>query len=99
MEVQLARDTELLRQIDQIRVWGSMTGDTTEDAIELLEQARERNEAPEVADDFREDYEFYGCEEGVIHYVYKGYCQVCKLSTEFRGEHPFFEIKMVPDAS
>ena len=37
---------------------------------------------------FREDYEFYGVEEGTLHIVYSGGCKVCGLKFEHRSEHP-----------
>ena len=37
---------------------------------------------------FREDYEFYGAEEGVITASYSGHCEKCGLSLSFKDEHP-----------
>ena len=36
---------------------------------------------------FREDYEIYGAEEGVVTVVYSGACRVCELALKFRHEH------------
>jgi len=41
---------------------------------------------------FREDYEFYGAEDGVIVADYKGMCSKCGLSVELRAEKRFWEI-------
>jgi hypothetical protein len=37
---------------------------------------------------FREDYEFYGAEDGVVVAAYRGQCTVCALSLTFKHEHP-----------
>lgn len=37
---------------------------------------------------FREDYEFYGAEDGAITVSYKGNCAKCGLKLEFVEEHP-----------
>ncbi len=47
-------------------------------------------EGPDFKSTFREDYEFYGAEEGTIEYAYSGHCSDCSLSVEFKGEHPFW---------
>lgn len=45
-------------------------------------------EAKEPAQTFREDYEFYGAEEGVLCISYFGWCEVCGLKFEHQSEHP-----------
>jgi hypothetical protein len=40
---------------------------------------------------FREDYEFFGADMGLVVAHYKGECHVCGLSTELRAEKRFFE--------
>lgn len=37
---------------------------------------------------FREDYEIYGAEEGVVLVGYSGRCTVCGLSLSFEHSHP-----------
>lgn len=37
---------------------------------------------------FREDYEIYGAEDGVVNVSYSGQCTVCKLSLKFTDSHP-----------
>jgi len=37
-----------------------------------------RNQRPEPT--FREDYEFYGVEDGILHISYSGGCKVCGLT-------------------
>jgi hypothetical protein len=39
---------------------------------------------------FREDYEFYGADVGVVSVEYSGRCDVCGLSAEFHAEERFF---------
>lgn len=39
---------------------------------------------------FREDYEFYGAEEGDIKIRYAGECMTCGLKAEFTHEESFY---------
>ncbi len=41
---------------------------------------------------FREDYEFYGAEDGTITASYSGHCQNCNLGVDFNHTHPFFPV-------
>ena len=45
---------------------------------------------------FREDYEFWGAEEGVVKYEYSGHCTKCELGLDFDGRRP---IPSVEDGS
>lgn len=45
-------------------------------------------EAEPPARTFREDYEFYGVEEGTLCISYRGGCNVCGLKFEHKSEHP-----------
>lgn len=54
---------------------------------------------PENFRTFREDYEFYGADEGAVTATYKGECQTCGLSVSFRHEHPFYSGEEEGDAS
>lgn len=36
---------------------------------------------------FRENYEFYGAETGVLKVSYSGVCQTCGLTLRFKQEH------------
>lgn len=40
---------------------------------------------------FREDYEFYGAEDGIVIASYKGRCHVCGAHVEFKHEVPIPE--------
>ena len=40
---------------------------------------------------FREDYEFYGAEEGEITASYSGECQTCGLAVNLREQRRFFD--------
>jgi hypothetical protein len=88
-KVQLAKDEALRRQLDEVRTF---TPELT-DVIDLLEQAIEQNEAPEVKETFREYYEFYGADQGTVHWDFQGTCTVCELTVSFEGSHPFYERK------
>lgn len=37
---------------------------------------------------FREDYEIYGAEDGVVKVRYQGRCKDCGLSLKFEHDHP-----------
>lgn len=39
---------------------------------------------------FREDYAFYGVDEGIIYADYSGHCQECGLNVDFTHKHPFY---------
>lgn len=39
---------------------------------------------------FREDYEFYGADGGMVVAVYSGACTACDLSVSFEDSHPFW---------
>lgn len=41
----------------------------------------------------REDYEFYGAEEGWVCASYSGSCSVCGLALRFKHEEPFVGIE------
>lgn len=43
---------------------------------------------------FREDYEFYGAESGMVHGTYRGSCKVCGLSVKMDHYQEFYpEVK------
>lgn len=39
---------------------------------------------------FREDYEFYGAEDGVVNVSYSGHCSVCDCGIDFSDQRPFY---------
>lgn len=41
---------------------------------------------------FREDYEFYGIEDGVVKVTYSGHCQECGAGVKFSHEHPIERV-------
>lgn len=55
------------------------------DAMRAAFIARAKAEPPTT---FREDYEFWGVEDGVLRIDYGGECQVCGLTFTHRSEHP-----------
>lgn len=55
--------------------------------VEEFDRLRADAEEPvKFEDTVREDYEFYGFEDGTVVAVYEGTCQKCGLSTKFRHE-------------
>lgn len=46
---------------------------------------------PEDYATFREDYEFYGADEGEVTAEYKGHCNVCDLGAELHHSVRFWE--------
>ena len=58
-----------------------------EEYAELVERSLEEIEVPTS---FREDYEFWGANEGVLHISYSGHCQDCGLALDFQDEKQFF---------
>lgn len=64
-------------------------GKVSADEYEAL---RARASEPIIAvETFREDYEFYGVEDGTITASYSGSCTVCHLETSFKHVHPFYD--------
>lgn len=47
----------------------------------------------EIYTTFREDYEFYGAEDGEIHASYAGACSVCGLSVTLATSKRFYPGK------
>ena len=57
--------------------------------VEEFDRLRADADAPmQFEDTVREDYEFYGFEDGKVVAVYEGTCQKCGLTTKFRFEQP-----------
>mgnify|MGYP001563408306 CR=1 FL=1 len=40
---------------------------------------------------YREDYEFYGAEDGVITASYSGHCDKCKVGLDFEEKRGFYD--------
>jgi hypothetical protein len=56
-----------------------------------FDAAREQlanDQATGIEATFREDYEFYGAEDGVVVASYTGGCTKCGLTLKFKHEHP-----------
>ena len=57
--------------------------------VEEFDRLRAEAEQPVEEDEsVREDYGFYGFEEGKVVAVYEASCKTCGLSAKFRYEHP-----------
>ena len=77
------------RQDALIKIANDAYGRVSPDEYEI---ARQNALHPDFEEDtFREDYEFYGAELGVVRYTYSGECTVCGLEVEFNGEHRFYD--------
>jgi hypothetical protein len=63
-------------------------GKVSVEEFDLARQRVESKKAERLEDNFREDYEIYGAEEGVVTVTYGGKCTVCDLSLTFKHEHP-----------
>lgn len=60
--------------------------------VEMFDEARTALKEPDAEDfrTFREDYEFYGADEGEVHASYKGSCSKCDLSAELSESRRFY---------
>lgn len=45
---------------------------------------------PRLEETFRENYDFYGADEGLITASYSGWCTACTLSAKFKYEYRFW---------
>ena len=80
---------ELQEEVDSI--YGQVTIEEFDAARERLEQAKMLLEDSDAT--FREDYEFWGAEDGVVHVDYLGQCAKCGLKIKFNEEHPILGIE------
>lgn len=75
----IAREEQLVAQM-----YGKVTVAEFDRAREALEH--KKAQAPEET--WREDYEFFGADEGTVVAVYGGSCSACGLTHKFRYESP-----------
>lgn len=72
----------------------AITADYGQVPMEEFEKRRAALEQPDRESQafrtFREDYEFYGANEGTVHWNYKGCCSNCNLSVEETGSKNFY---------
>lgn len=73
------------RQVEINEMYGKVSIVEFDDARVNLEQ--QRVNFANRKETFREDYEFYGAQEGTVHVSYTGSCTKCKLSLEIKEEH------------
>ena len=74
------------KQADAVEAYGKVTPE----AYEAMCLAAAAPIEQDKMVTFREDYEFYGVADGVIHASYSGHCSVCGLGLDFADEHPFY---------
>ncbi len=76
---------------------------TAEEFVALTGQfaaARDKaRDAREVGTEFREDYEIYGAEDGVLKIRYGGHCRMCGLDVQINIDHPFYPEPAPPKAT
>ena len=56
--------------------------------FDTMRETLAKREQGGIDNTFREDYEFYGVEEGTLHISYSGGCNVCGLSLKVNEERP-----------
>ena len=61
-----------------------------EEYLKMLEAVTSWKNPAEAEATFREDYEFYGAEDGEIHAIYSGHCSVCGLTCKFKHSVSFW---------
>ena len=65
-------------------------GKVPPEEFDRLRAEAEYAAATELPANFREDYEFYGADEGTVHIVYSGHCKDCGLGIDIEEERPFW---------
>jgi len=63
-------------------------GKVSVDKFDAMRESLAELRTAEPEPTFREDYEFYGVEAGVLRIDYGGSCQVCGLEQEFHHAEP-----------
>lgn len=79
------RENELAARAEKLQ---AMYG---KESLEEFDRARTELAAEQtkrLAETFRENYEIYGAEDGVVRVTYSGGCSLCSLSLTFKHEHP-----------
>lgn len=66
----------------------ALYGKVPVDEFDIRRGALRLFEAEMPKSTFREDYEFYGVEDGTLCISYRGECNVCGLKFEHHSEHP-----------
>lgn len=84
------RDRVEAERDERLNEMAKAYGKVGADEYEAL-RARALDPGEPLKEMFREDYEFYGVEDGTIVASYSGSCTVCHLETTFRHEHKFYE--------
>lgn len=65
--------------------------------VEEFDAARAALELEDVGHTFREDYEFYGAEEGEITASYSGHCTRCEIGLDFKETRAFWSPNHVDE--
>lgn len=66
-------------------------GKVTPEEYERIRDLAQEPIDKDVLQTFREDYEFYGAENGTVTAVYSGHCSKCSLGVDFKHEQTFYE--------
>jgi hypothetical protein len=76
------------REAEVSALYGEVPVDEFDLARVELTQDRAKHDKDDAYRTFREDYEFYGAEDGEVVAVYAGSCKECGLKLNFRHVHP-----------
>lgn len=71
-------------------LYGTVPVEEFDAARAMLEKKREKNVNREET--FREDYEIFGAEDGVVTVGYRGACTACGLTLSFEENHPIPDV-------
>jgi hypothetical protein len=66
--------------------------------VEEFDRQRAALKPPDLVacETFREDYEFYGAENGTVHVSYSGRCTRCGAGLDFKDEKTFWSPAPAP---
>lgn len=78
------------REAEVQAMYGRVPVEEFDAARRSLEAAKLEGIREERDETFREDYEIWGAEGGVVKVRYRGACESCGLSLAFEHEHELF---------
>lgn len=62
-------------------------GNVPVEEFDRLRAELESLKTERMDDNYREDYEIYGAEDGTVEVTYRGACGVCNLRMDFKHSH------------
>lgn len=83
---------------DLMERWAKLNASYGQIPLEEFDETRaelnfETEGLENMKETFREDYEFYGAEDGIVQVSYSGQCTVCSLALKFEESHPIQGIE------